>query len=443
MSVFDEVCCLLDHATRESVTWIGLLEKLCRNQIFRERNLDSYKRFYFGGGSPSKKFLQRLLSEQPDTKIQDFTEQANSHNRGDIVSALTKMMQDYPSLQLMKDLCNSNLEKIHSLLDICNAGIHGWRYFANDYGYKNDDLKKFEAAQCELNQWSPTKQLLLDLKAKEPKFPLEKLKEYLSEMNRKDVEIVINDFIVKMKKVVDAQPTDSQDEISNCGSEPPPDSDSDGEHHFKPIQDERGELTNFAEHVLHEQKAIMQQEEEVEEVDGVPKKQEEQHEQQYKQEQEHEEQEENDGVQKEQEQRCERQYKQEQDEQEQEHEEQGEIDGVQKKQEQDEKEQDEQEQDEQEQREIDGVQKEQEQRCERQYKQEEKQEEQEQADGAPNEQEQQQEKEQEEEEEQQNIFTYSVSFVKKNGLNDESEFSLTILCFLFLYWLHCKGYILY
>lgn len=218
---------LLDqNALSKSSTWRGLHEKLFNKGLI-SKEIQEFEQAHYGGGSPGEALLECLKIEQKHIKIETFIEKAKELKRMDIFSKLEEI-RGKSSITLMSELNSKDTKQISNLLDLNIRGIKGWEFFAEAFGYDDDQRKSFKSAVVSPNQWSPTDCLLRHLGEKSPSFPLRNLIGFLKEIYRNDVVSMIESFMAKRK----ASLSESE---SNCTNEPPP--YPPGNQLVRPIQD--------------------------------------------------------------------------------------------------------------------------------------------------------------------------------------------------------------
>ena len=198
-----EITARLDYcATSEASTWKGVLEELYETKIVKEKNFSGHQRNIHGGGSPSKAFLNKLKTEQPETTIEDFIKRAAYHKRNDVSELLKSFVKKRnDELNLMKELGIKETDDLAKKLDQnANGLVSDWIYFADDYGFNRVERDTLKLEQARPDEWSPTRSVLKSVITNHPGYSLTKFAAILQKIHRIDVKLKVEEFIEEAAK---------------------------------------------------------------------------------------------------------------------------------------------------------------------------------------------------------------------------------------------------
>ena len=97
--------------------------------------------------------------------------------------------------ELDKTLRNIKLqhkERLASYMNLSIPGVYDWEMFADEYGFKRQDINMMRAAIKDEGSFSPTKKLVDLLRQSRPHTTLDVVKKACTKLGRNDVVIVLD-----------------------------------------------------------------------------------------------------------------------------------------------------------------------------------------------------------------------------------------------------------
>jgi len=148
---------------------------------------------HFGGGNPALNFLRRLSMSHPTVTVRDFRDKAKDFVRNDIVSYINDELAS--SLDtFLRDIKQAHIQRLASFLNLRVPTVPNWEVFAEEYGYKFNEVTQIKAVIREGRSFSPTKKLFELLRETRPTMTIETIRVACKKLGRNDVVLVLDEI---------------------------------------------------------------------------------------------------------------------------------------------------------------------------------------------------------------------------------------------------------